>query len=54
MTHRKSNFFFFKSKKNGIKNERSTDSTVDTSLILSLLSDSNQRPRDYKSRALAN
>ena len=24
------------------------------SLLLSLLSDSNQRPRDYKSRALAN
>ena len=26
----------------------------DISLFLSLLSDSNQRPRDYKSRALAN
>ena len=25
-----------------------------TSSLLSLLSDSNQRPRDYKSRALAN
>ena len=27
---------------------------TDVSLFLSLLSDSNQRPRDYKSRALAN
>ena len=28
--------------------------TTQTFLFLSLLSDSNQRPRDYKSRALAN
>ena len=28
--------------------------SVEPMIILSLLSDSNQRPRDYKSRALAN
>ena len=27
---------------------------LETAFVLSLLSDSNQRPRDYKSRALAN
>ncbi len=35
--------------------KKKRDVSADTSLFfLSLLSDSNQRPRDYKSRALAN
>ena len=42
----------FKLNRNIIKTKRYI--IADISLFLSLLSDSNQRPRDYKSRALAN
>ena len=42
----------FKLSRNIIKTKRYI--IADISLFLSLLSDSNQRPRDYKSRALAN
>ena len=42
----------FKLSRNIIKTKRYI--IADISLCLSLLSDSNQRPRDYKSRALAN
>ena len=38
----------------GDKQERRCIVHYDTPSCLSLLSDSNQRPRDYKSRALAN
>ena len=34
--------------------KRETIADLSKCLLLSLLSDSNQRPRDYKSRALAN
>ena len=42
----------FKLNRNIIKTKRYI--IADISLFSSLLSDSNQRPRDYKSRALAN
>ena len=37
-----------------IYTKRETIADLSKCLLLSLLSDSNQRPRDYKSRALAN
>ena len=37
-----------------IKKETVSEHSETVSFLVSLLSDSNQRPRDYKSRALAN
>ena len=39
---------------NDIINKKLFTIRINSFLLVSLLSDSNQRPRDYKSRALAN
>ena len=36
------------------KTKKAVSKSLETAFLVSLLSDSNQRPRDYKSRALAN
>ena len=39
---------------NRVDSKERRETEVSSPFLLSLLSDSNQRPRDYKSRALAN